>query len=295
MCVAELKDMVAIMETLESLEGVKKEDVRVTYDESGNPEPVPSASERAKDLFEALDKNRDGFLTLDEFVKGYMERNELLARADATEQKRKLDCLILKGPAVPEGVPDDKWFFAVSSLVEKRTGVPCESEDLDFVCIRAATEEVPKSVFVRFKEREMRMRVWNTRPFAKKNGLIMEEWLTATRTKIWLKCKELKVQGLIKDVLTKNGDVYAIVAKRESPGAGPPTPGTSTPTPSTSCSAVFDTEKILVVTDTQFENLLKMTKGVDDKSCQLQVISVYLIEEKEQEVDGCEEALGCAE
>lgn len=50
------------------------------YDDSGNPEPLPTPAERAKDLFEALDKDGDGQLTMEAFVRGYSERNELMAR-----------------------------------------------------------------------------------------------------------------------------------------------------------------------------------------------------------------------
>ena len=91
------------------------------------------------------------------------------------------------------------------------------------------------------------MRIWSSKIFAKKNGLVLEEWLTVTRQKIYLKCKELKVKGLIKDVVTKQGDVYAVVAIKDSP------------------PAAGEVEKILVVTDTQFEQLLKRTKGVLDE------------------------------
>ena len=46
---------------------------------------------------------------------GYMERNELLAKQDAQEQKRRLDCLILKGSALPIGDKD-----AVENIEEDR-------------------------------------------------------------------------------------------------------------------------------------------------------------------------------
>ncbi len=55
-----------------------------------------TAEERARDLFQALDKNGDKFLTKEAFVQGYLERNELLARQDAQEQRRKLDFLVLR-------------------------------------------------------------------------------------------------------------------------------------------------------------------------------------------------------
>ena len=35
------------------------------------------------------------------FSLGYLERNVLLAKQDAHEQKQKLDCLILRGPFIP--------------------------------------------------------------------------------------------------------------------------------------------------------------------------------------------------
>ncbi len=44
-----------------------------------------------------------------------MERNELLAKQDAQEQKRRLDCLILKGSALPIGDKD-----AVENIEEDR-------------------------------------------------------------------------------------------------------------------------------------------------------------------------------
>ncbi len=78
--------MVDIMETLDSIDGNKKSssgsssssgsvDGIVSYDEAGNPEePLPSAEERAKDLFEALDKDGDGVITMEDFVNGWETR-----------------------------------------------------------------------------------------------------------------------------------------------------------------------------------------------------------------------------
>ena len=65
--------MVDIMETLESIENKKSESSynAVIYDEAGNPEDVlPSAEQRAKDLFEALDRDKDGVITMEDFVSG---------------------------------------------------------------------------------------------------------------------------------------------------------------------------------------------------------------------------------
>ena len=65
--------MVDIMETLESIENKKSESSynAVIYDEAGNPEDaLPSAEQRAKDLFEALDRDKDGVITMEDFVSG---------------------------------------------------------------------------------------------------------------------------------------------------------------------------------------------------------------------------------
>ncbi len=58
--------------------------------------------ERAQNLFNCLDHENEGTLTIEEFIAGYMERNVLMVKQDAFEQRQKLDCLILRGPLVPE-------------------------------------------------------------------------------------------------------------------------------------------------------------------------------------------------
>ncbi len=66
----QVAEMINIMETLESLETRSSQNHGLIFDESGNVERIPTAEERARDLFEALDKDGDGFLTKEEFVKG---------------------------------------------------------------------------------------------------------------------------------------------------------------------------------------------------------------------------------
>ena len=181
-----------------------------------------------------------------------MERNELLARQDAQEQRRKLNALIIKGPALPaeNEVKANREVSQVATLITKRAGVEVTSDDLDLVRFQPATEEFPRCCFVRFAETELRMRVYAARAHARRNGLWMEEYLTSIRHKLLMKLRELKEQKMIKDVVTKNGDVFAILNstdKREGgKGKGEEVPA----------------ERVLVVTDTQFENLLKLTKGV---------------------------------
>ena len=45
---------------------------------------------------------------------------------------------------------------------------------------------------VRFQSEDVRDSVWGRRREAKKNGLIVEEWLTEHRARLHKKCKELK-------------------------------------------------------------------------------------------------------
>ena len=220
----EVTEMINIMETLESLEDVSlitKNERKITYDESGNPVPVATPAERARDLFEALDKTNQGFLTMEAFVEGYMERNELMARQDAQEQRRKLNCLLFRGPVIPNPaeVSHSRIKFLVANLISKRTGVSVEADDLDFVSVREINETTTcpnnnnnnnnnndesnsnfqvqqitvRSVFARFYDRDLRSEVWAKRAWARRNGLVIEEYLTATRQKIWSRCKELKV------------------------------------------------------------------------------------------------------
>ena len=82
----------------------------------------------------------------------------------------------------------------------------------------------------------MRDAVWMERGPAKKNGLIVEEWLTEHRSRLFKKCKELKAAKLIKDVATDNGEIIATLKN---------------------CS---DDKKIVVVTDSDYESLVKMTR-----------------------------------
>ena len=82
----------------------------------------------------------------------------------------------------------------------------------------------------------MRDEVWMERGPSKKNGLIVEEWLTEHRSRLFKKCKELKAAKLIKNVATDNGEIIATLKN---------------------CS---DDRKIVVVTDSDYESLVKMTR-----------------------------------
>ena len=54
----------------------------------------------SKIFFQAIDKDSDGALDLEEFIDAYKRRAEILKRQDAIEQKKKLYCLIIYGPVI---------------------------------------------------------------------------------------------------------------------------------------------------------------------------------------------------
>ena len=58
---------------------------------------------------------------------------------------------------------------------------------------------------------EKRMEVWSQKAFAKKNNLYMEEWLTGYREKLFVRCRQLKKEGVIKEVFTDKGDIKIIL------------------------------------------------------------------------------------
>lgn len=75
----------------------------------------------------------------------------------------------------------------------------------------------------------------------------MEEYLTPLRRKLWVKCKELKAMGMIKDVVTRRGNVIVLI--------------------NFAFEQIENDEpkyKLKVVTDTHFENLMRLLKRVDD-------------------------------
>ena len=86
--------------------------------------------------------------------------------------------------------------------------------DFAQVQLRPATEIYPKSVFIRFCEKNLRDIIWTNRMESKKKGLIIEEWLTETRANIFRKLKELKSNKMVKDCFTEDGDVYATVLNK---------------------------------------------------------------------------------
>ena len=68
----------------------------------------------------------------------------------------------------------------------------------------------------------MRDAIWKKRKEAKKNGMIIEEWLTDNRARLYKKCKELKSAKMIKDVITEDGDIYAVLQGNVKESCRPP-------------------------------------------------------------------------
>jgi len=67
--VIDMEEMCVIIETLDSIEGVKPGVIR--YDENGNPQTIASTRQRAEEIFKAIDKDNDGELNLEEFMESY--------------------------------------------------------------------------------------------------------------------------------------------------------------------------------------------------------------------------------
>ena len=107
--------------------------------------------------------------------------------------------------------------------------------------LRRATENYPRSIFCRFEDVQKRNEVWRAKAFAKKNGLLMEEWLTEHRARLYKKCKELKAAKLIKDAYTEEGEVYAILLP-----------------PNKKIDTVL--EKRVIILDNEFDRLVKDTR-----------------------------------
>ena len=110
----DIEEMANIIDTLDCIEGVQAGAVR--YDENGHPVDTQSPKARAEDLFlvfllgsilfysmiqfQAIDKNNDGSLTLEEFLNASSRMSEILKRQDALEQRKKLSCLLFMSPFI---------------------------------------------------------------------------------------------------------------------------------------------------------------------------------------------------
>ena len=123
-----------------------------------------------------------------------------------------MERLVFRGPLVPEigEIKDEKLPYVVEKLLFNRCGIFIEpSQDLEHVELRLPSEFYPKSILVKFTKINVRNEIWESRQSAKKNGLLIDEWLTENRARLFRKCKELKAMKLIKDCYTDYGQVWA--------------------------------------------------------------------------------------
>merc|ERR1711974_553586 len=137
--VIDMDEMAAIIETLDCIEGVKPGVIR--YDENGNPQAIASTKQRAEELFEAIDKDSDGALTLEEFIDAYNRRTEILKRQDAMEQRKKQFCLIIYGTMVQRNNDfcEEKMRDLAEKLFNTRCGVMVEKEDIAHVELKSVS------------------------------------------------------------------------------------------------------------------------------------------------------------
>ena len=250
-----------------------------------------------------------------------MQRSILQAKQDAQEQKAKSDWLTFRGPHVvienerndfvsPDMSEsedssclalDKKLARHIAGMISKRIDIDVEVQngDITYAGTREANENHPRFVLVRFQQQSMRDEIWKKRKEAKKNGIIIEEWLTDIRARLYKKCKELKSAKLIKDVITEDGDIYVVLLnvpketcdkqnssneellKHENANDSEPVIGDDkdfTTKVSRNNSFQQDSQNIawvkkLVITDADYENLVKHTKNTNLKSCDVNIIA----------------------
>ena len=230
-----------------------------------------------------------------------MARSMLQAKQDAQEQRAKSDWLTFRGPyVVPENMDtnvvkseesqdvsdvalDRKLARHIAGMISKRIDIEVEVQngDITYVGVREANENHPKFILARFQQQTLRDSIWKKRKEAKKNGIIIEEWLTDNRARLYKKCKELKSAKIIKDVMTEEGDIYAILmstekdsnpekpvvtskleAQESSNNAEQKTPPSFTRDSSNHANSQnLSLIKKLVISDADYENLIKLTKS----------------------------------
>ena len=106
-----------------------------------------------------------------------------------------------------------------SRMISQKIGVCVESTDIAHVelkCLSPNDSSFTKSIFVRFHQVGLRMKIFDNRKQAEVNKIFMEEWLTDTRAKILKKCKKLMMQRLIENTKTKDGDIIVIYRDKDS-------------------------------------------------------------------------------
>ena len=87
---------------------------------------------------------------------------------------------------------------------------PSQIAHVELKCFSLSDSPFTKSIFVRFHQLDLRMKIWESKKQAEIGKVIMEEWLTDVRAKLMKKCKKLLTERLIENVKTKEGDIVVI-------------------------------------------------------------------------------------
>merc|ERR1719154_293953 len=99
-----------------------------------------------------------------------------------------------------------------------RVGVLVKKDDIAHVELKSVSSResvFTKSIFVRFYDLDLRMKIWSNKGYAEKNKVFMEEWLTDFRSKLMKKCKKLLAAESIENVKTKDGDIIVLYKDME--------------------------------------------------------------------------------
>ena len=91
-----------------------------------------------------------------------------------------------------------------------RAGVQIKESDVAHVELKSTSSSehgYSRSIFARFQQVVVRMKIWENKKLAEQSKVFMEEWLTEGRAKLMKKCKKLLTEKLIENVKTLDGDI----------------------------------------------------------------------------------------
>ncbi|CAB4064891.1 NCS1 [Lepeophtheirus salmonis] len=197
----DIDELKEVFEILDNMNGIKPGSL--IFDSNENPEIVLSPTERARNLFDLWNTDYQSFISFPDFMKICSEKEALETKQDAQEQTRKLDVLIFRGhPLIKSRFENGNSLGPLIYTLENRLQIDVHRSDISFI-----TRLDNDSVMVRFNTKEKRSTVYLQRRLAKKEGILIEEWLTDYRLQLYQKCIHLKKCGYLREVVTKNGDI----------------------------------------------------------------------------------------
>ena len=104
-------------------------------------------------------------------------------------------------------------------IVSSFIGVSIEKSHIAHVELKYSSpteSSFTKSLFVRFHDIALRMKIFDNKRQAEISKIFMEEWLTENRAKLMRKCKKLLGDRLIENVKTKDGDIIVIFKDKQN-------------------------------------------------------------------------------